>query len=203
MGLKINFSWNNANKTVKGFNGFWASFSSRPSSLSARLNFHHISITSSSKRNQIRFFMTRSGPLKRIMMHRIYDNLFVKIVAKKGSLMQHQGEQWNWKGNCDPLPQMGRSSARRTETGCRRMKLKFHTVFTFFSVWENPKHKWPIMTKVRDGGIFFAWQLLRRLGEFVSDVFICFRLNQTLRGPRRVQYNSKSIPTTQYLSIVK
>lgn len=88
--LKINFRLNNAN-TVKGFtNGSLASFFAASRALT---DFHHISITSSSKWNLIRFFTTIMGPLRQNMMHGIYDNLFVKIVAKKKkqhSLMQRE-----------------------------------------------------------------------------------------------------------------
>lgn len=77
--LKINFRPNNANKTVKGFtNGSSASFAASR----ALTDFHHISITSSSKWNLIRFFTTITGPLEHNMMHGIYDNLFVENVAK-------------------------------------------------------------------------------------------------------------------------
>lgn len=89
MGLKINFGWTMQIRRLKGsLNGFRASFYIMPicrPSPRARLNFHHISITSSSEWNQIRSFTTISGPLKRIMMHRIYDNLFDKNCIKKGT----------------------------------------------------------------------------------------------------------------------
>lgn len=84
MGLKINFELTMQIGRLKGsLNGFWASFFFV---LLVRLlspDFHYISITSASKWNQIRFFMMSLGPLKRIMLHRIYDNLSVRNVAKK------------------------------------------------------------------------------------------------------------------------
>lgn len=69
-------------------------------------------------------------------MHRIYDNLFFKIVAKKGSFMQQRrrsGRSLNWKGNCDPLSLVLRWAVRKQEEiGYRRMKLKFYTEFYDF-----------------------------------------------------------------------
>lgn len=150
--LKINFRLNNAN-TVKGFtNGSLASFFAASRALT---DFHHISITSSSKWNLIRFFTTIMGPLRQNMMHGIYDNLFVKIVAKKATFAYATREEekmiWNWKGNCDPRSsQMGQGEGFLIGEG---MGDEFHAGF-FFS--KSLKYKWPIMTKVRDGRIVLS-----------------------------------------------
>lgn len=106
--------------------------------------------------------MTSSpGPLKRIMMHRIYDNLFVRNVAKKGSFMQHSKER---TGKAIATLFLRWAVRAQDKTGQPEDEIEISYSFTFaFLCLRNPKYKWPIMTKVRDG-IFLGLTVSKAMG---------------------------------------
>lgn len=100
--------------------------------------------------------MTISGPLKRIMIHRIYDNLFVKSVAKKNGSGTCES-CWNWKGNFDPLPQMGQDSILRNE-----IVILYSFQFSFWMTYNDKGQGWKILLLLT---------VFKKLASSVSDVF--------------------------------
>lgn len=121
------------------------------------LDFHHISITSSSKWNQIPFAslngmrdVRSSGPLKRMTMHGIYYNLFFREICSKKKLILGEEERFV-RGTLISTLNWDRTRSFifvRCEQNWNF--IQFSCSFSRLSVWEIFRLRWPAMTKVRD-----------------------------------------------------